>query len=165
MTQQSYKVNYYPVIKLILQPQATKRSDCFQVWTEAVISSSRTTCLEEQTLHDPGTSLGALGRHLLYMITAHQSLCFLRQKVFFEWKRQVESEIFLTQFPKDWQLRSFLNYGKATISHTATARQSCSYSLRLGTFLAGRWRYFAPLTRIPGEIFIHDLLTEKITAY
>lgn len=96
------------------QPQATKRSDCFPVCTEAVVPFSGTTYLEEQTLHDPAASLKAVDRHLLQMITARQSL--LQQKVFFEWKRQVKSEIFLTQFPKDWQLRSFFNYGKATLS-------------------------------------------------
>lgn len=41
----------------MLQPQATKISDYFHVWFEAVIPSSGTTCLEEQTSHDPAASL------------------------------------------------------------------------------------------------------------
>lgn len=49
----------------MLQPQATKRSDCFPVRTEAVIPFSRTTCIEEQTSHDPAASLKAVDRHLL----------------------------------------------------------------------------------------------------
>jgi len=62
-------------------------------------------------------------------------LGFLYQKVFSEWKTGEIFEIFPTQFPEDWQIRSFLRYGRATI-FTALLERAAQCSPSLGTYLA-----------------------------
>lgn len=149
----------------MLQPQATTRSGCFQVWTEAVIHISKN--------HLPWKANPAWSSSLFQgcgqkcALDDRSSSKFglpVTESIFWVEETGEIFEIFPTPFPENQQLRGFLSYGRAAIS-TALLEGAAQCSPSLGTYLACRWRYFLPLTRAPAKIFIHALLTEKLTTY